>query len=114
MNASTPAAGEHADAPQPLEITTFYSPAAARPVSRPPVPRRSVSSRTAEDYRALAIALFSATCLSVFAAGMAPGGGFFEAAPRLLQAYLAGQLPLILPGVLKDGAIFFGGVMAIL
>jgi Zn-dependent protease len=62
----------------------------------------------------VAIALFLATCLSVFAAGFEPGAGFLTAAAELYQAYVIGQLPQLLPRMLKDGAIFFSAVMAIL
>jgi Zn-dependent protease len=114
MNEPTPAAGEHGDVARPLEITTFYSSETAAPKPNPPVRDRSQSSRSPQDYRALAIALFFATCISVFAAGLEPGAGFFEAAPRLYQAYMIGQLPQFLPKMLKDGFIFFGAVMATL
>jgi Zn-dependent protease len=121
MSEPNSAAEEHADVAQPLEITTFYpeEPAGARPghVVRPPASRRNL-----QEYRGIAIALFLATCFSVFIAGLTPGGNLFG---QLFEGYLRGQLPEAilgtlkevsenLPKMLKDGAIYFGAVMTIL
>jgi Zn-dependent protease len=114
MNESTPAAGDQAPVPQPLEITTFYPEVSARR-PEPRLVRRYASSSRLEDYRGVAIALFLATCLSVFGAGLAPGGGFYpEALGKLYFAFLERQLPQVLPEMLREGAIYFGAVMTIL
>jgi Zn-dependent protease len=115
MNEPTPAAGEHADVARPLEITTFYAPGAAAPELRPRVPRAPASRRNLEEYRGVAIALFLATCVSVFIAGFTPGGGFYpNALYKLYSGYLHGELPQVVPEMLKEGAIYFGAIMTIL
>jgi Zn-dependent protease len=120
MNEPNSAAGDHAENSPPLEITTFYSderepPAAFR--------RRRVAygSRTLKEYRGIAIALFLATCVSVFLAGLKPGAGFFPIAWAFYAAASIGRLPDLLralapdlPTMLKDGAIYFTGIMTIL
>src|SRR5579862_5293936 len=95
MNEPNSAAGEHGDVAQPLEITTFYPEKAGGSESGSARPR-VVSTRTLKDYRGIAIALFLATCLSVFAAGLEPGGGLPTLAELLYKAYAAGRLPEVL------------------
>jgi Zn-dependent protease len=114
MNEPTPAAGERADVARPLEITTFYAPEAAGGASPPNAPRRRVWRGNSPNDRAVAIALFAATCLCVFMAGLQPGATFLGAAEFLYRAHLVGRLPEIWPTMLKDGAIYFVAVMTIL
>ncbi len=113
MNAPTPGAGEHSDVARPLEITTFYT-----PTPPPPTPARFVrpaaGRKSLIESRALAAAFFLATCVSVFAAGLSPSNGVFAAGDRLWTAAVKGELAVVLPPMLIDGAIYFGAVMAIL
>ena len=114
MNEPTPGAGEHSDVARPLEITTFYTPPTApRPTSvrfvRPATPRPSLIGR-----HPVAITFFLATCVSVFAAGLAPGRGVLGALDRLREGAQKDQLAVVVPPMLKEGAIYFGAVMAIL
>ncbi|HXY32639.1 MAG TPA: site-2 protease family protein, partial [Planctomycetaceae bacterium] len=120
MKEPNSAAGEHSGVAQPLEIKTFYSDEA---VPRAPAHRgaRPLIGRTLRDYRGIAIALFLATCLSVFLAGFEPGGGFFTIADACYKAYLLGRLPELIrelrpeiPVMLKNGGIYFAAVMTIL
>jgi Zn-dependent protease len=110
MNEPTPGAGEHSDVARPLEITTFYTPPTAprpKPVRfvRPAPPRSSLIGS-----HPIAITFFLATCVSVFA----PSNGVFAAVERLREAAQKDQLAVVVPGMLTDGAIYFGAVMAIL
>ena len=115
MNEPTPVAGEHADVARPLEITTFYSPETPLPRPEPRLLRTDVASRKLEEYRGVAIALFLATCLSVFCAGLLPGSpaGSFGALLALGNACLTRHFADAFV-MLKDGAIYFGSLMAIL
>jgi Zn-dependent protease len=125
MSELNPAAGGHEPVARPLEITTFYSPEVA-PAPRP-VPRfvRPASRRSAiVGNPAVALAFFLASCVSVFCAGLAPSFGFFgrtfwiapypAAYEQIVQAYQQGHLASVLPGMAKNGAIYFGALMAIL
>jgi Zn-dependent protease len=113
MNEPTPAAGEQADVARPLEITTFYPSelAAQEPARRP---AKSAARSSLVGNRQVAVAFFLATCVSVFAAGLAPSFGVFDAVYRLVEAAKSGQLAVLLPPMVRDGAIYFGAVMAIL
>ena len=100
---------------EPLEITAFYPPPLP-PVGR--LPPRMIASyparRPFRTNRPLAVALFVATCVSVFLAGLSPGGGLFEAAGRLQRAWFAGNLLPVWHEMAWDGVIFFGALMTTL
>jgi membrane-associated protease RseP (regulator of RpoE activity) len=101
--------GDQAGGEEPLEITAFYPP--PLPVANPRLRRIMVSFGT---NRPVAIALFVATCVSVFLAGLAPGGGLPEAGVRLQRAWLEGNLMPVWTGMAQDGVIFFGALMTTL
>src|ERR1700723_716440 len=103
MNEPTPGAGEHSDVARPLEITTFYTPQPALPPRparfvRPATPRSSLIGN-----RPVALAFFLATCVSVFAAGLAPSRGVLGAVDRLREASQRDQLTVVVPAMVKDG-----------
>jgi Peptidase family M50 len=115
MNESTPNSGGVAGSEQPLEITTFYpqqveliDPRQGR-IPATYIPRRSLRTN-----RPLAVALFLATCGSVFFSGLSPGGGFLEAVARLQVAQQHGYAGPVLRVMIRDGLIYFGALMTIL
>jgi Zn-dependent protease len=115
MNEPAPAAEEHGNVAQPLEITTFYPQESDESAPRRGVSRRRAWRGNSPNDRAVAISLFVATCVCVFLAGLEPGAGFYPGAVgKFADAYLHGQWRQVVPGMLLDGAIFFGGVMTIL
>ena len=64
--------------------------------------------------RPLALALFAATCVSVFLVGLSPGDGFLGAIGRLELARQQDQLWPVLQVMLRDGVLYFAAVMTVL
>jgi membrane-associated protease RseP (regulator of RpoE activity) len=100
--------------PEPLAITTFYPPQPeAVPLRLPQrVGRfRGFRSGSSSSNLKVAVALFLATCVSVFVAGMLPGAGLFE---LLGRANAGARFLPPTSKLLLDGGTYFGAVMLIL
>jgi Zn-dependent protease len=115
MSDPAPIPGEDAGSREPLEITTFYPQQVTVIDSRRRrVPASYNPRRSFRTNRPLAILLFTATCISVFLAGLSPGGGFLQAAGQLQEAWQKGLLWPAWWMMFADGAIYFGALMTIL
>jgi Zn-dependent protease len=115
MNDPIGVPGGDAAGDEPLEITAFYPPPLPGVDPRPP---RMIASyparRPFRTNRPLTVALFLATCVSVFLAGMAPGGGVPLAYELLYRAWLRGNFAPVWTSMAWNGLIFFGALMTTL
>ena len=100
---------------EPLEITTFY-PREVEVIDprRRTVPGSYYTRRSVRSNRRVALALFLATCVSVFLAGLVPGAGLLEAVGEFQAAWQRGIVWPVWEVMVRNGALYFGAVMTIL